>query len=152
MLGPLPRTTFAHHPLEGGHEETRGHGLALRWPSSSRDDGKNVESVTRDACSTDSCGGCGDDTTPWMTWRRSPRWGYRARLAPPLTGMAVAVVRGDRLVHVRTVVVVYLLVMVALIVSIDFFFLRHNFSARLLVNVGIVVAFILSYLLLLRRS
>ena len=65
--------------------------------------------------------------------------------------MAAAVVRGDRLVHMRTVVVVYLLVMVTLIVSIDFFFLRHNFSPRLLVNVGIVVGFILSYLPDFRR-
>lgn len=66
MLGPLPRTTFAHHPSKGGHEETRGHGLALRWPSSSRDDGENVESVARDAGSADSCGGCGDGTVDDM--------------------------------------------------------------------------------------
>jgi hypothetical protein len=45
----------------------------------------------------------------------------------------------------------YVLAMVAIIVVVDVLFLRHQFWARLIVNVGIVVVFAAFYLLLLKR-
>jgi MFS-type transporter involved in bile tolerance (Atg22 family) len=48
-------------------------------------------------------------------------------------------------------VVLYVLAMVALIVGVDFVFLRHRFWERLIVNIGIVVAFIAFYLIFLKR-
>ena len=45
----------------------------------------------------------------------------------------------------------YVLAMVALIVSVDVFFLRHHFWARLGANVGIVVVFGVIYLTVLKR-
>jgi hypothetical protein len=51
----------------------------------------------------------------------------------------------------QAVIAVYLLAMVALIVSVDVFFLRHHFWARLGTNVGIVVVFAVVYLTVLKR-
>lgn len=48
--------------------------------------------------------------------------------------------------------VVYVVVMVALIVGLDVLVLRHQFWARLLVNVGIVLVFVGFYLRFLRRA
>ena len=52
----------------------------------------------------------------------------------------------------KPVIIVYVLVMVAIIVSVDVLFLRHLFWPRLLVNVGIVVVFGAGYFLFLKRS
>jgi uncharacterized membrane protein YozB (DUF420 family) len=51
----------------------------------------------------------------------------------------------------KALVVLYVLVMVALIVSVDVLFLRHQFWPRLAVNVGIVAVFGVVYFLFLKR-
>jgi hypothetical protein len=51
----------------------------------------------------------------------------------------------------RIVVVLYVAAMVALIVAVDFLFLRTRFWERLLVNIGIVLAFAAFYLTFLQR-
>lgn len=38
-------------------------------------------------------------------------------------------------------VALYVLVMIAVVVSVDILFLRHHFTERLIVNVGIVLVF-----------
>jgi len=47
---------------------------------------------------------------------------------------------------------VYVVVMVAIIVGVDFAFLRNRFGERLAVNIGIVLVFAAFYWLFLRRS
>jgi uncharacterized protein YhhL (DUF1145 family) len=49
-------------------------------------------------------------------------------------------------------VALYVVVMVAVIISVDFLFLRGRFWERLAVNIGIVFLFGAFYLLFLRRS
>ncbi|HEX3755437.1 MAG TPA: hypothetical protein VHV26_10205 [Rhizomicrobium sp.] len=51
----------------------------------------------------------------------------------------------------QAVIAVYVLAMVALIVGVDFAFLRGLFWQRLLVNVAIILAFAVFYLILLRQ-
>lgn len=46
----------------------------------------------------------------------------------------------------------YVVLMVLTIVAADFLFLRHNFRARLIVNVAIVAVFLGFYLAFLRRK
>ena len=46
----------------------------------------------------------------------------------------------------------YLLVMVALVVGVDILFFKHQFWARLAVNVGIVLVFVAFYFRFLKRS
>jgi MFS-type transporter involved in bile tolerance (Atg22 family) len=48
-------------------------------------------------------------------------------------------------------VVLYVVAMVAIIVGVDFLFLRHRFWERLIVNIGIVLMFAAFYLTFLRR-
>lgn len=48
-------------------------------------------------------------------------------------------------------VVLYLAVMVAVIVGVDFAFFRNRFWERLMVNIGIVLVFAAFYLRFLRR-
>jgi membrane protein implicated in regulation of membrane protease activity len=48
-------------------------------------------------------------------------------------------------------VVLYLLALVAVVVGADILFFRHHFWARLIVNVGIVLVFVLVYLRFLKR-
>jgi membrane protein implicated in regulation of membrane protease activity len=48
-------------------------------------------------------------------------------------------------------VVLYLLVLVAVVVGADILFFRHHFWARLIVNVGIVLVFVVFYLRFLKR-
>lgn len=48
--------------------------------------------------------------------------------------------------------VLYLLAMIAVVVGVDFLFLRHLFwGLRLAVNVGIVAVFVVGYFLLINR-
>ena len=47
--------------------------------------------------------------------------------------------------------VLYVLAMVAIIVSVDILFLRHLFWLRLLTNIGIVLVFAVVYLVFLKR-
>jgi hypothetical protein len=47
-------------------------------------------------------------------------------------------------------VVLYVLVLVAVVVSVDILFFRHHFWERLIVNVGIVVVFATFYLRFLK--
>jgi hypothetical protein len=47
--------------------------------------------------------------------------------------------------------VLYVLLMVALIVGVDFLFLRDQFWLRLVVNIGIVLVFVVFYLMVLRN-
>jgi len=51
----------------------------------------------------------------------------------------------------RAAVVLYVLAMVAAVVGVDVLFFRHQFWARLIVNVGIVLVFAASYLRFLKR-
>jgi len=46
----------------------------------------------------------------------------------------------------------YVLIMVAVVVGVDILFFRHNFWARLTVNVGIVLVFAAFYFRFLKRS
>ena len=47
--------------------------------------------------------------------------------------------------------VLYILLLVALIVGVDFLFLRTQFWLRLVVNIGIVLVFLVFYLTVLRN-
>jgi type IV secretory pathway VirB2 component (pilin) len=47
--------------------------------------------------------------------------------------------------------VLYVLALVVVVVGVDVLFFRHHFAERLLVNIGIVLAFAAVYLGLLKR-
>ena len=49
-----------------------------------------------------------------------------------------------------TLLVLYGVAMVAVIVAVDILFFRHRMGARLLVNIGIVLAFVALYVAILR--
>jgi hypothetical protein len=51
----------------------------------------------------------------------------------------------------KPVIVLYVLAMVAIIVSVDVLFLRHQFGLRLITNIGIVLLFGLGYFLFLKQ-
>ena len=51
----------------------------------------------------------------------------------------------------RAGIVLYVLAMVAIVVSVDILFFKHHFWARLLVNVGIVLVFGAVYWRFLKR-
>jgi hypothetical protein len=51
----------------------------------------------------------------------------------------------------HAVVVFYVLALVAIVVGVDILFLRNRFWQRLIVNVGIVLAFVVIYLRFLKR-
>ncbi len=51
----------------------------------------------------------------------------------------------------RAAIVLYVLAMVAVVVGVDVLFFRHQFWARLLVNVGIVLVFLAFYFRFLKR-
>jgi len=51
----------------------------------------------------------------------------------------------------QAAVVLYVLAMVAVVVGVDVLFLRHQFSERLVSNVGIVLVFAAFYLRFLKR-
>jgi hypothetical protein len=48
-------------------------------------------------------------------------------------------------------VVLYVLALIAVVVSVDVLFFRHQFWGRLLINVGIVLVFAVFYLRFLKR-
>jgi uncharacterized membrane protein YfcA len=52
----------------------------------------------------------------------------------------------------QSVVVLYVLAMVAVVVGVDVLFFRHQFWERLMVNVGIVLVFVAFYLRFQKRS
>lgn len=47
--------------------------------------------------------------------------------------------------------VLYVLALVAVVVGVDVLFFRHNFRARLIANIGIVLVFAAFYLRFLKR-
>ena len=49
-------------------------------------------------------------------------------------------------------VVVYVLTLVVVVVGVDILFFRHHFWERLIVNIGIVLAFATFYLMFLRHA
>ncbi len=49
-------------------------------------------------------------------------------------------------------VALYLLLMVATVVSVDVLFFRHHFLGRLLVNIGIVLVFVAFYVTFFKRA
>ena len=51
----------------------------------------------------------------------------------------------------QAAVVLYVLALVAVVVSVDVLFFRHHPSERLIANVGIVVLFVAFYLRFLKR-
>ncbi|WP_169794031.1 hypothetical protein [Alicyclobacillus acidiphilus] len=48
--------------------------------------------------------------------------------------------------------VVFIVVLIGVIVGVDVLFLRHHFTARLIVNIGIVVVFAAAYFLFFKKS
>ncbi len=52
----------------------------------------------------------------------------------------------------QAAVALYVLTMIAVVVGVDILFFRHNFWARLTVNVGIVLVFVAFYFRFLKRS
>jgi len=46
----------------------------------------------------------------------------------------------------HTIIVIYAVLLIAVIVSVDFLFFRRDFWERLIVNIGIVLVFIAFYL------
>jgi hypothetical protein len=52
----------------------------------------------------------------------------------------------------QAAVALYVLTMIAIVVGVDILFFRHNFWARLAVNVGIVLVFVAFYFRFLKRS
>ena len=54
-------------------------------------------------------------------------------------------------VKLRTVDVFYLLAMIVVIVLVDVLFLRHQFTERLITNVGIVLVFVAFYFTVWKR-
>ncbi|HKT95848.1 MAG TPA: hypothetical protein VJS30_04855 [Paraburkholderia sp.] len=48
-------------------------------------------------------------------------------------------------------VVLYILVLIAVIVSVDFLFLKNRFWVRLVVNIGIVAVFAAAYFALFKK-
>jgi hypothetical protein len=49
-------------------------------------------------------------------------------------------------------VVLYVVALIAVVVCVDIFFFRHQFVPRLLINIGIVAAFAVVYLTVVKRS
>ena len=52
----------------------------------------------------------------------------------------------------RTTVALYIVLMAAVIVAIDFLFFKNRFWERLMVNAGIVLVFVAFYFRFLRRA
>ena len=52
----------------------------------------------------------------------------------------------------QAAVVLYVLAMVGIVVGVDVLFFRHQFWARLIVNIGIVLVFVAFYLRFLKRA
>jgi hypothetical protein len=52
----------------------------------------------------------------------------------------------------NTALVLYVVLMVAIVVAVDFLFFRHLFLERLIVNIGIVLVLVAFYLAFLKRS
>ncbi len=52
----------------------------------------------------------------------------------------------------KTGIVLYVLALVAVVVSVDVLFFRHRFLERLMVNVGIVLVFSAFYLRFVKRT
>lgn len=48
--------------------------------------------------------------------------------------------------------VLFIVVLIAVIVCVDFLFLRHHFTMRLIVNIGIVVVFAITYFIFFKKS
>ncbi len=51
----------------------------------------------------------------------------------------------------KATAVLYVLLMAAIVVAVDFLFFRHRFSERLMVNIGIVLVFAAFYWRFLKR-
>jgi hypothetical protein len=51
----------------------------------------------------------------------------------------------------QTAIVLYVLALIAIVVGVDVLFFRHQFAARLMVNVGIVLVFWACYLRFVKR-
>jgi len=51
----------------------------------------------------------------------------------------------------QTAVVLYVLAMAAIIVGVDLVFFRNRFGERLIVNIGIVLVFVIFYLIFLKH-
>ncbi len=91
----------------------------------------------------------------WFIASCLPRLRRRGRLAEcarVILHLACGAVRGMLAEMDRQVgVVLYAVAMAAIIVGVDFAFLRNRFWERLIVNIGIVLVFAAFYLLFLRR-
>jgi hypothetical protein len=54
--------------------------------------------------------------------------------------------------HTKTADVIYVIALVVVVVSADVLFFRHDIVARLIANVGIVLVFVVFYLVFLKRA
>jgi membrane protein YdbS with pleckstrin-like domain len=52
----------------------------------------------------------------------------------------------------NTTLIFYIVLMVAIIVTMDLLFFRHRFRERLIANIAIVLVFAIFYLIFLRRK
>ena len=48
--------------------------------------------------------------------------------------------------------VLFIVVLIVVIVSVDLLFLRHHFTARLIINIGIVLLFVIAYFIFFKKS
>jgi hypothetical protein len=55
------------------------------------------------------------------------------------------------LVGIRAASILYVLALVAVVVSVDVLFFRHHFVGRLIVNIGIVLVFAAIYLTFIKH-
>jgi hypothetical protein len=74
----------------------------------------------------------------------------RFRIRPGRRSVLVTIESGTEVTR-QVAIVIYLVAMAAIIVGVDFVFLRNRFWARLTVNIGIVLVFAAFYLTFLRR-
>jgi len=51
----------------------------------------------------------------------------------------------------NTIIVIYVLVMVATVVIVDILFFRHRFRERLIANIGIVLVYVAFYLAFIKN-
>jgi uncharacterized membrane protein len=65
------------------------------------------------------------------SWKSQIRWAVENRNSP----------RGGISMHKNIYVVIFVVVLIAIIVSVDLLFFRHHFWERLMSNIGIVLVF-----------
>jgi hypothetical protein len=83
---------------------------------------------------------------PYPPWREGSSQSPR-KLSPNGNSQFVE----DGLAHSRTTDVIFVIALIVAVVGADVLFFRHDIVARLTANVGIVLAFVVFYLVFLRH-